>query len=96
MSSPFPAPGSTKVEPVATLEKDHHTTQMDRDEQAATNSQSSINEDDKQMVRYLGLVFERIPNLLLAGSSQAAFGYKSQLARRWHTLESFAVSFCAM
>ncbi|KAJ9123884.1 hypothetical protein QFC22_000672 [Naganishia vaughanmartiniae] len=26
----------------------------------------------------------------------AAFGYKSQLARRWHTLESFAVSFCAM
>jgi hypothetical protein len=27
---------------------------------------------------------------------QAAFGYKSQLARRWHTLESFAVSFCAM
>ncbi|KAJ9118901.1 hypothetical protein QFC24_005864 [Naganishia onofrii] len=26
----------------------------------------------------------------------AAFGYKSQLARRWHSLESFAVSFCAM
>ncbi|KAJ9095073.1 hypothetical protein QFC20_006761 [Naganishia adeliensis] len=75
MPAPLPALDSSRVGPASALNQDRHTEQVEKDEPALTSSQSSINEDDKQM---------------------AAFGYKSQLARRWHTLESFAVSFCAM
>ncbi|KAI5449188.1 hypothetical protein NCC49_005225 [Naganishia albida] len=75
MSSPVPVLTSSKDASISILEQDRNKNHEKKDEHTAGSSQSSINEDDKQM---------------------AAFGYKSQLARRWHSLESFAVSFCAI
>lgn len=56
MSAPLPALDSSRVGPASALNQDRHAEQVEKDGPALTSSQSSINEDDKQMVRYLAMV----------------------------------------